>query len=259
MRVRYLTMKQIGEYFNRKHLLRPVAKSTVENYANLMKGGTEFPAIVCATYPIEKGRARLIVDGNHIFKACQEAKVAKHQVEFVSFESLGDALADQLKRNLKHGLQLSMAKRDERIQELIADHKWTVRRVADEIGIHYASVSRINRGLQNRSKTGKPGAKVGERAKAANVVPHALPARAFLRSVQNIALTLTKAEAKQQVLAEIYSNKRKPQDIQKLIGLLQSVAQYLGDLVSAPVQPVQQVTRKRGRPALTAASLQVAA
>ena len=257
MRVRNLTMKQIGEYFNKAHLLRPISKAVVDRFAMLMETGEQFPSIVLATYPEEKGKGRMIIDGAHVFQGCVTAKVSKHPCEFMAFDSLADAVAEQLRRNIKHGTNLSTAQRDEKIRELLKDYRWTVRKVAQSIGLHYASISRINRGLQNVSKTGKRGAATARKQAAARgtVVPHALPPTQFIRQIQNLSLTLTKADAKQQVLAEIYSTKRKPQEVQKLVQLLQEVAMSLNALVAAPVQPLQ--TARRSRPA--AQALQVAA
>lgn len=256
MRVRHLNAKQIGEYFNPKYLLRPVSKALVSNYAALMEGGTEFPAIVCGTCPNpdpkKPGRLRLIIDGVHIFKAMTEAKKSKHPVEFVSFESLAAALADQLRRNIMHGFQVSTARRDARIKELIDEYKWTVRDVATAVGLHYSSVSRINRDMQNLSKTGKRGPKrAAERP--SNVVPHALPPKQFIRAVENLALTLEKPEASIEAVKEIYN--REPKEVQRLVSLLHAVAARLDSLVTA--QPVTAAPRTR-KP-ITAAQLQAAA
>lgn len=255
MRVRQFTAKQIGEYFNSKHLLRPVSKNLVSNYAMLMEHGTEFPAIVLGSTPSPdgKGKVRLIIDGVHIFKAMQEAKVSKHPCEFVSYDSLADALADQLKRNIAHGMQVSTAKRDARIAELIDEFRWSVRQVANAVGLHYSSVSRIKRGIQNLSKTGKRGAKVRDRQRGV-VVPHALPPRQFIRAVESLALTLEKPEASIEAVKEIYN--REPKEVQRLVHLLHEVAARLDTLVTAQA-PTARVTRVRKAP--VASQLQAAA
>lgn len=257
MRGRQLTVKQIGEYFNSKYLLRPINKGMVKNYAMLMAHGTEFPAIVCGTVPSPdgKGKLRLIIDGVHIFKGMIEAKVSKHAVELVSYESLAGALADQLKRNIAHGMQVAAARRDARIQELISEFKWTVREVANAVGLHYSSVSRIKRGLQNRSKTGKRGARLSAEQRASATMPHVLQPRQFVRSIENLALTLEKPEASIEAVKEIYN--REPAEVSRLVALLHAVASRLDGLVTG--QTVQSKATKPRKAPITAAQLSIAA
>lgn len=251
-RIRQLNMKQIGEYYNTAHLLRPVNTRVVDEYAALLVDGAKFPNIVLGTYLGMDGtkKEKLIIDGVHIYRACQVAKVAMHGCEFVAYDSLADALADQLKRNAHHGLKLTTQQRDARIRMLIELYNWSTRQVAQAVGMDHSSVSRINRKMQNVSGTGQRGAQTPAKQAAAGgaVVPHALPPRQFIRAVENLALTLNKPDARAQALAEVYNPKRDPKDIQRLIATMRSVADQLADLVAQ--RPQRRVAS--AQPAATA-------
>jgi ParB-like chromosome segregation protein Spo0J len=236
-------MKEIGEYYNTAHFLRPVNPKVVENYAALMKDGVKtFPNIVLGKYKGEGGKEeKLIVDGVHIYRACQLAKITSHTGEVVVYESLAEALADQLKRNLHHGLQISTAQRDARIRQLIEVYNWTTRQVATVVGMDHSSVSRINRKKQNVSETGKPGASTdAKKAGGANNKPGPYSPRQFIRAVESMALTLKQPDTRAQALAEIYNPKRDPKEIQHTIALLQGLLSDLAELVRQPtVRPAR--------------------
>jgi ParB-like chromosome segregation protein Spo0J len=236
-RFKVLSLKQIGEYYNTAHLLRPINVGVVDDYAAQMVDGAKFPSIVLGTYPAMKSGSpdeKLIIDGVHIYRACQVAKTTTHAVEVVKYGSLADALADQLKRNAHHGLRLTATQRDARIRMLIEIYNWSTRQVATAVGMDHSSVSRINRKKQNVSGTGVRGAATEARAAGGAVVPHALPPRQFIRAIENLALTLDKPEARAQALAEIYNPKREPKEIQRFVSTLRQVADHLAELVEQP-------------------------
>jgi transcriptional regulator with XRE-family HTH domain len=242
-RLRVFSLKQIGEYYNTAHLIRPVNVAVVDDYAAQMVDGAKFPSIVLGTYPAMKSGSpdeKLIIDGVHIYRACQVAKTTTHAVEIIKYGSLADALADQLKRNAHHGLRLTAAQRDARIRQLIEVYNWSTRQVAAAVGMDHSSVSRINRKKQNVSGTGQRGASTEARG---TVVPHALPPRQFIRAIENLALTLDKPEARAQALAEIYNPKREPKEIQRFVATLRQVADHLAELVEQPRRRVGQAAQ----------------
>jgi ParB-like chromosome segregation protein Spo0J len=232
-RIRSMSLKDIGLYYNTAHFLRPIQPSIVERYARDMNDGAKFPNLILGTYPGQDGKkARLIVDGNHIYRACQVAKLTSFSCEFVSYDSLGDALADQLKRNLTHGYQISAAQRDARVRQLIEVYNWSVRQVAQVVGIHFSSVSRINRKTQNVSGTGKPGAMTDKKAKANQPGPY--NPKQFLRALESVSLTLKDTKARAAAFLEVYSPKRDPKEVQRIVAMLQGLLEDLGDLVQKP-------------------------
>lgn len=236
--MKHLPLGVISEYYQTAHFIRPVQPRIAQEFANLMKAGAEFPAITLGHYPdAAGGQGKLIVDGVLRYRAAQIAKLDKYAVEIKEYESLADALADQLKANIAHGVRLSPAQRDTRIRMLAEVYNWPVRRIAAAIGLHFSSVSRIARKKQNMTGTGKGGRPKGH---VGQVVAHALPPRVFLRTIQNIHLTLSKAPSKTMILAAIHDPKR-VKDLPKTIALLQQVATEVNDFLAMATSAVAEV------------------
>jgi len=236
-----LPIKEIGDFYNTAHFLRPVSPQLVQEYAMLMETGNEFPAITLGKYPGMKGEEeKLIVDGVHTYRAAILAKQPKFNCHVLTFANLAEALAEQLKRNVSHGRQVTSQQRDARIRQLIEVYNWTVRQVATAVNLHYASVSRINRKIQNVSTTGKRGAST-EKKKGA-VVPHALPPKRFIQAVQSIQITLSKPEGRGLALMAIYDPKRPPGEVQALVTALREVADGLAQLVNERAASKQTAT-----------------
>ena len=245
-----LTPAQMGEYHDPALLLRPINTGLVEQYAQALRDGAEFPAIILGTYTDEDGvAAKLMVDGNHIYRACQLAKKS-FRCEVVHYDSLAAALVDQLKRNLRHGLRLTTAQRDKRIRELIEEHNMSTRQVADAVGMSNASVSRIYRGIQNGGGAGR---RTAGAAGGVATGPRPLQARQFIRAIENIRMTLDKPEARAQALAEIFSPDREPAEVQRLVQVLRSVADDLSTLVKQPATTRRTRAAQAGQTSLLAA------
>lgn len=253
-RVRVFTPSQMEQYHDPKILLRPINKGYVDELAEKLKDGVDLPPIQVAVYTEEDGKkSYFMTDGNQTYRACQLAKKS-HSVEITAYDTLADALADQLKRNLTHGLRITAGQRDARIKELITKHNWSTSQVADSVGMSKASVSRIYRGVQNVTGTGQRGAVAGQ--PRAQVVPHALPGTQFIRAVENLHLTLDKPEARGEVLAAIYNPARRPEDVQAFVKKLREVADALASLVrqpSATMRPVRAARREQRQMELPAA------
>jgi transcriptional regulator with XRE-family HTH domain len=125
-----------------------------------------------------------------------------------------------------------MQQRDSRIRQLIEVYNWSVRKVANAVGLDPSSVSRINRGKQNKSGTGKRGASTD--TKGASTTPHALPPKQFIRTLENLRLTLEKPEGRALALAALYDPKRPVEVTQRIMATLAFVADTLQELVSGP-------------------------
>lgn len=253
--MRSFTLQQIGEYYNTAHLLRPINPGKVSQYHRSIEEGAKFPPIVLGQYPAmdEKSTGRLIVDGNHVFRALQLAKAKYSVIEVVKYDSLADALADQLRRNMMHGYQITTAQRNARIKQLIEVYNWSTRQVAQAIGINSSSVSRIARGKQDISGTGKPGASTPAK-KAASSGPGTYNPRQFLRAAESMALTLRKPETKAQTLAEIYNPKREPKEVQRLVSMLQELVDNLIEMVRQPVRASKAPSKAQSTAQLVAAA-----
>lgn len=231
-RTRVFTPAQMEQYHDPKILLRPINRQYVEELAQKLRDGVELPPIQVAVYTEEDGhKSYFMTDGNHTYRACQVAKKS-HSVEVTAYDSLALAMADQLRRNLTHGLRITAGQRDARIRELIEKHNMSTAQVGDSVGMSKASVSRIYRGMQNTSGTGQRGARAGQ--PRGQVVPHALPGTQFIRAVENLHITLDKPDARGEVLAAIYDPKRRPEDIQSFVRKLREVADQLSALVRQP-------------------------
>ncbi len=118
--MKYKSLKEIGAYYNEAHFLRPLKAHLVDDYADLMKDGVEFPPITLGEYP----NGKVIVDGVHTFRAAGMAMINRVAVTVIQYKSLADALADQLKRNVNHGMRLLPGERDARIRMLHEIYKW---------------------------------------------------------------------------------------------------------------------------------------
>jgi hypothetical protein len=70
-------------------------------------------------------------------------------------------------------------------------------------------------------------------------VPHALPPKIFIRTIENWALILDKPEARSLAMAEVYNTKRDPKQVQAFVRTLRDVARQLEALIA-----VRQVTPK---------------
>ena len=246
-RIRPLTPEQMAEYHNTAYLLRPINTRVVEEYAQAMKDGAEFPPIILGTTPDEDGEPiKLIVDGNHIYRACQVAEMS-HKCEYISYPTLADALADQLKRNSYHGVRLTRMQRDKRIKQLIEEFNWSVRQVAHACGVSSATVSRVNRDMQ--------GAEAKRRPARQATGPRVLQPRAFINTIENLFVTLEDQTARAQTLAAIYDPDRDAAEVQRLVQHLRTVAEELAQLVRgpSPVRPTAPAARAPRQREATAA------
>lgn len=107
-------------------------RETVDRYAEIFD---ETPPIA-----VQKGTGKLI-DGWHRFYAA--SKLGLREVEVEEVEVSDNLLyADAVRRNLKHGLPLKRQEREKAILKLEKDGL-SLREIADILGCHYASVSRI--------------------------------------------------------------------------------------------------------------------
>lgn len=245
--VRVTPFTQMEQYHNPKMLLRPINRGLVEQYAQALRDGAEFPPIVVGNCPTEDGgRTQFMVDGNHIYRACALAEKA-HKVEFLDYPNVASALADQLRRNMRHGLHLSTGQRNQRIKDLVEKYNWSTRQIGEAIGLSNASVSRIYREIQDTGGTGRPGRQAG----AAPQGPKPLAPRQFITAVENLHRTLSDPGTRAQTLAAIYSPGRPQEEIQRIVGNLQSLIDELSMLVQpTPTRPARAM---RGEVAAQAA------
>lgn len=237
-----LGLKEIGEYYREEHALRPLNARVVEEYAESMLCGAKFPAIRLGIYTGMDGKPdKLIVDGVHTFRAAQLAKVKKLAFEVKTYESLAEALKDQLKMNARQGQRLTAEDRDARIRLPVNVYHYPARVVATVIALSLTSISKIARGKQNMSGTGKPGPKG---PKVAVRATHTLTPKVFFRAIENVHISISKAQSKKAILLAMQDPiflKEKPQVIillRKVVGEFQQLlkaAIKLGDVTAEVV------------------------
>lgn len=160
-----MTVKQLQECVEPAFVLRknnPQNAKVIEEYARLMKEGTEFPAVVVGTYPPTDANAsgKLLIDGYLRVYAAEAAGIKSLPVEEVAFEGETPkdaenlALADMLRRNMGRGKDVTAAERDARIKEL-SRRRMKNKHIGQLVNLTEASISRIVRGLQKEGQAGK--------------------------------------------------------------------------------------------------------
>lgn len=237
MKVEKLSLKEIGEYYETAHFVRPIRAEVVDDYARLMKDGNTPPAMILGVYTgAEDKPCKLIVDGVHTYRAAQIAKVESLACEIHTYATLADALAEQLQRNLHHGLRVTISERDFRIHKLVELFNWRQEAIAKAVGLSQGSVSRILRKPKTAVVNGKPGRKTGKAPAA--VLAHALPPVVFFRAIQNIELTVSKVNSKKQILAAMQDPKY-VRNIPRLVTVLKHVVNEFQHLLKAAVKVVE--------------------
>jgi hypothetical protein len=162
---KHLTLKQLLECIQPAFVLRKNNAQNgkvIEEYARLMKEGTEFPPVIVGTTGITEWNptGKLLVDGYLRVYAAEVAGLKSLPVEEVAYEGETPkdaenlALADMLRRNMGRGKDVTAAERDTRIKEL-SRRRMKNKQIAQLVNLTEASISRIIRGLQKEGQAGK--------------------------------------------------------------------------------------------------------
>ena len=189
MRVRLAVAQQ---YQQKSLALRPVEIDRVLRYAEAIRKGTQLPPIHLGEYPTDAGVRHLVIDGLHTLAAHVLLKSKTVPVVMDRYADEAHAMADQLNKNIRHGLELRDHDRNERIKLLANRYGWTLRQIGKEIGLHYTGVGRIIRGVSHRSI---PGPRPGSLRRVQPADPHK-----FIRIIKTCDVTLTDQQRKEALL-----------------------------------------------------------
>ncbi len=215
-------MSVAQKYNTGKHLLRRPDPNRVLKYAQALKAGEEFPPIYLGEYQTDEGIQYIVVDGAHRLQAHKLIKAKSIDVVFERYVDEAHALADQLNRNMRHGLDLNDFERDQRIKLLANTYGWTLRQIGKEIGLHFTGVGRIIRGLSHGSK---PGPKPGKKYTFTAPTP-----QKFIRIIKVADLTLTDDHRKSELLAALVSDNKPPEEVKVTISRIATTGRSLVEL-----------------------------
>lgn len=202
-----LTVAQ--SYYHDAHLLRHTDTDRVLMYAEAMRRGDVFPDIHLGEYVDDHGIQYIVIDGVHRLKAYALAGMKRVPVTFERYRDEAHAYADQLSRNMRHGLHLHDIERDRRIKLMANKYGWTLRQIGKEVGLHFTGVGRIIRGLSEGSKTGP---KLGRMHKMVAADPVK-----FIRIIKTCDLTLHDEQSKSELLRALVTANKPPEEIRVTI------------------------------------------
>lgn len=156
-----------------------INNDAVSDYAEAIKVGIEFPAIVV----FHDGADYWLADGFHRYHAHKQAGKASIEAE-VHSGTVRDAVLHSLGANRAHGLRMTNADKRKSVSTLLADPewaKWSDRKIAELCGVTHPFVAGIRAPkvvtVTTHAPAGRPaGVASGAPAKSAHATPAAAPA-----------------------------------------------------------------------------------
>lgn len=147
--------KELQSLVNDSIALRRPNLDKVAEYAERMRAGVTFPAVVIGTWPkTEKYGETGIVDGLHRVLAAVDSGTPLMS-ETKVFKSLSEALAYGYEANMRHGFPVTEGQRNKRIVLMRQlDPKMNIDMLAKVFGIGRSSIDRILKGEQGEGKSG---------------------------------------------------------------------------------------------------------
>lgn len=127
---------------------RSMNGSTVYDYADLMKAGTEFPPVTV----YHDGEHYWLADGFHRVAAAKEAGLTTIAATIEAGSQRDAVLYSLGPANVAHGLPLTRSERTKRVERLLSDPEWSQwsdREIARHCGVSHPTVARF------RELTGK--------------------------------------------------------------------------------------------------------
>lgn len=135
------------------HARAGLDEATVKHYAELMREGTEFPALTV----FDDGDKLWLADGFLRDAAAERAGLQVFPCE-VKKGSRRDALLFSIKANARHGLKLSSKAKRRAVEQLLSDEEWSRwndSEIARLAGVSHPLVTRMRQELRPESAGGK--------------------------------------------------------------------------------------------------------
>lgn len=121
-----------------------IKKATVTEYAEAMKAGASFPAVVVF---LDSKSVHHLADGFHRCAAAELAGVLEVPAD-VRQGSRKDALLFAASANASHGLRRTNADKRKAVALLLAAYpKWSDRKIAEAVGVHNETVGTVRKRL----------------------------------------------------------------------------------------------------------------
>lgn len=197
-----MKIPELLKLLNEDIVLRPVNDNKVEEYAERMEAGVEFPSVKIGQWPkSDKYGDTGIVDGIHRVFAAKKAGKADLKSESIVFKSIQEALSYMYTANMAHGLPPTEGQRNARMVLLKKiDPTLTLEKMAEQFKIGKSSVDRILKGTQGE---GKSGPKSGAKKSVAHKSLEPLKAKVFLSLLEKINYTLERVRPTAEIVAYV--------------------------------------------------------
>ena len=128
-------------------------QTVVDEYAELMKEGTEFPAISV----VHDGNEYYLSDGFHRLLAAQKAGKASINCDVLT-GTLRDAILYSLSANASHGLRRTLEDRRKAVMTMLEDFEWSEwsdREIARQCHVSHPFVAKMRASMKPEFASGK--------------------------------------------------------------------------------------------------------
>ena len=128
-------------------------QAVVDEYAELMKEGTEFPPISV----VHDGNEYYLSDGFHRLLAAQRAGKASINCDVIT-GTLRDAILYSLSANASHGLRRTVEDRRKAVMTMLEDFEWgewSDREIARQCHVSHPFVAKLRAAMKPEKKGGK--------------------------------------------------------------------------------------------------------